>query len=131
MSEFERATMCFACGPDNDIGLKIPFTVVGDECTGEFTPTENHVGYKNTVHGGIIFTCLDDVMANIMYQQQRRAFTAKCDIRYRQALEVGQTVSLRGWIENERKRLVLLKAEARLKTDDSLIAACEASFMIS
>ncbi|MFK8030626.1 MAG: PaaI family thioesterase [Gammaproteobacteria bacterium] len=127
----EEATMCFACGPDNPIGLKIQFTVEGDRCTGEFTPGEHHVGYQNTVHGGIIFSCLDDVMANILYKQKRKAHTAKCDVRYRQALEVGHTVILNGWIESERSRLIQLKGEMRLKSDDSLVANCTASFMLA
>ena len=127
----EAATMCFACGPDNPIGLQIPFTVDGDHCTGEFTPTENHVGFADTVHGGIIFSCLDDVMANILYRQNRKAHTAKCEIRYKQALRVGQTVKLTGWIESERRRLVVLKGEIRLKEDDALVASAEASFMIA
>ena len=133
MSEgtIEAATMCFACGPDNPIGLKIPFTVEGDRCEGEFTATENHVGFQNTVHGGIIFSCLDDVMANVLYRQNRKAHTAKCDIRYRQALEVGKTIKLSGWIESERRRLIVLKSEARLKEDDSLVASAEASFMLA
>ncbi len=129
--EFEAATMCFACGSDNPIGLQINFTVDGDRCAGEFTPTENHVGYENTVHGGIIFACLDDVMANILYRQERKAHTAKCDIRYRRALEVGQTIALTGWIESERRRLIILKGDARLKSDDTLVASCEASFMLA
>jgi acyl-coenzyme A thioesterase PaaI-like protein len=128
---FEEATMCFACGTDNPIGLQIDFTVVGDRCTAEFTPTENHVGYANTVHGGIIFSCLDDVMANVLYIQKRKAHTAKCEIRYRQALQVGQTTKLSGWIESERRRLVVLKSEIRLKEDDTLIAEADASFMIA
>ncbi len=128
---FDAATMCFACGVDNPIGLNIRFDVEGDRCSAEFTPTENHVGYENTVHGGIIFSCLDDVMANIMYQQKRVAHTAKCDIRYRQPLQVGQTVVLSGWIESERRRLVVLKSEARLKENDSLVAAAEASFILA
>lgn len=127
----EAATMCFACGPDNPIGLQIEFTVDGDRCTAEFTPNKNHVGYENTVHGGIIFSCLDDVMANVLYQQKRKAHTAKCEIRYRQALQVGQTVLLSGWIESERRRLVVLKSEVRRKDDDSLIAEADASFMIA
>jgi len=127
----EAATMCFACGTDNPIGLRIDFTVAGDRCTAEFTPTENHVGYENTVHGGIIFSCLDDVMANVLYQQKRKAHTAKCEVRYRQALQVGQTVKLSGWIETERRRLVVLKSEARLKDDDTVVAEAEASFMIA
>lgn len=127
----EQATMCFACGPDNPIGLKIKFTVNGDTCTGEFTPNENHVGYQDTVHGGIVFSCLDDVMANILYQQKRKAHTAKCDVRYRQALQVGRTVILKGWIDSERGRLIQLKGEMRLKSDESLVASCSASFMLA
>ena len=68
-NQIESAPMCFACGPENPIGLKIDFHVVGDECTAEFTPNENHVGFQNTVHGGIIYTALDDVTANILYHQ--------------------------------------------------------------
>lgn len=125
----ENATMCFACGPDNPIGLKINFSLDDGICTADFTANENHVGYENTVHGGIIFSALDDVMANVLYLQNIKAHTARCEIRYRKALEVGQPVSLRGWIENERKRLIVLKGEVRLASDDSLVADCEASFM--
>ena len=127
----EAATMCFACGPDNPIGLKIDFTVDGDSCTGKFTPTENHVGFEDTVHGGIIFSCLDDVMANVLYHQKRKAHTAKCEIRYRQALQVGKPVILSGWIETEKRRLIVLKSEIRLEEDNSLVAEAEASFMIA
>ena len=70
-------------------------------------------------------------MANVLYQQKRKAHTAKCEIRYRQALQVGQTVLLRGWIESERRRLVVLKSEVRRKDDNSLVAEADASFMIA
>jgi acyl-coenzyme A thioesterase PaaI-like protein len=128
--EIEAAPMCFACGPDNPIGLKIDFHVDGDECTAEFTPTENHVGFENTVHGGIIYTALDDVTANILYQQGRKAHTARCEIRYRQPSVVGEKLLLRGWIENERRRLILLKGEIRRSSDNAVVADCEASFML-
>ncbi len=125
----EAATMCFACGPDNPIGLQIKFELNDGICRGEFTADENHVGYENTVHGGIIFSALDDVMANVLYLQNIKAHTARCEIRYRKALQVGQAVKLQGWIENERKRLIVLKGEVRLAADDSVVADCEASFM--
>ena len=79
--ELEAAPMCFACGVDNPIGLQIEFHVDGDVCTAEFTPNENHVGFKNTVHGGIIYCALDDVTANILYHQGRKAHTARCEVR--------------------------------------------------
>ena len=127
----EAATMCFACGPDNPIGLKIKFVLNDDgHCVGTFTPEASHVGYENTVHGGIIYSALDDVMANVMYLQQRKAHTARCEIRYRQPLAIGETITLRGWIDRERRRLLQLKGEAIRISDQSLIADCEASFML-
>ena len=126
----ESATHCFACGPDNPIGLKIVFEQQEDGCSGRFTPGRNHVGYADTVHGGIIFSALDDVMANALYLKGVKAHTARCEIRYREALSVGQSITLRSRITNERRRLVVLKAEARRDSDDKLIADCKASFML-
>ncbi len=121
--------MCFACGPANPIGLQIGFSISEGRCRGEFTANENHVGFENTVHGGIIYSALDDVMANVLYLQDIKAHTARCEIRYRKALQVGQKICLTGWIESERRRLIMLKGEARTKDGDVLIADCEASFM--
>ncbi len=126
----ENATMCFACGVDNSIGLQIRFQLENERCEGVFTPTELHVGYQNTVHGGIIYSALDDVMANVLYLQAIKAHTARCEIRYRQPLTTGQTIRLTGWIEQRRRRLVMLKGEARRVSDDCLIADCDAAFMI-
>ncbi len=129
-SDIEAATMCFACGKDNPIGLRIQFHFDGEICTAEFTPDENHVGWQDTVHGGIIYAALDDVTANVLYQQGRKAHTAKCEVRYRQLLRVGETIRLRGWVDKEKGRLVVLKGQARRAADDAVIADCESSFMI-
>ena len=77
----EEATMCFACGPGNPIGLKIKFHLEDGKCTGTFTPGKTHVGYRNTVHGGILYSALDDVMANVLYLQDMKAHTAKGESR--------------------------------------------------
>ena len=130
-SSIEAATMCFACGADNPIGLHIRFSLDTDKrCTGSFTPGENHVGYQNTVHGGIIYSALDDVMANVMYLQNRKAHTARCEIRYRQPLQIGETIELCGWIDNERRRMLTLKGQATRQSDGVIIADCEARFML-
>ena len=122
--------MCFACGVDNPVGLKIRFEFDGETCTANFTPTENHVGWEDTVHGGIIYSALDDVTANVLYRQGRKAHTARCEIRYRDSVRVGQTLHLKGWIEREKGRVVVLKGEATRVEDGRLVADCEASFML-
>jgi hypothetical protein len=86
------ANRCFVCGPSNPIGLKLKFRIDGDVCRAEFTPAEQHMGYQGLTHGGIIFSLLDDVMANWLWLQGERCFTARADIRYREALPIGTPV---------------------------------------
>ena len=121
---------CFACGPDNPIGLHIDFTVDEREvCRAEFTPNENHLSWENTVHGGIIYSALDDVTGNIPYARGLVAHTGRCEIRYRCPLREGETISLKGWVEKEKGRLMVIRGEARRKADNELIAECTASFL--
>ena len=123
--------MCFACGPDNPIGLQIVYTVDDNEiCTAEFTPDHNHLSWEDTVHGGIIYAALDDVTGNIPYARGQVAHTARCEVRYRRALREGQTILLKGWVEKERGRLMVIRGEARRKQDNELVAECTASFLV-
>jgi len=123
--------MCFACGKDNPIGLHIEYSVDANSvCTGEFTPDQNHLSWENTVHGGIIYSALDDVTGNIPYARGLIAHTGRCEIRYRRPLREGETILLKGWVEKEKGRLLLLCGEARRKADDELIAECKASFLL-
>ena len=122
--------MCFACGPDNPVGLHIDYSVDDDEvCTAEFTPGENHLSWENTVHGGIIYSALDDVTGNIPYARGLIAHTARSEIRYRRPLRAGETIRLKGWVEKEKGRLMVIRGEARRKDDNELIAECTASFL--
>ena len=122
--------MCFACGKDNPIGLHIDFFVTDGVCMAECTPNENHLSWEDTVHGGIIYSALDDVTGNIPYAMGLVAHTARCEIRYRRPLRKGQTISLKGWTEKQKGRLMVLRGEARLKSDNELIAECTASFLV-
>ena len=126
----EAAAMCFACGKQNPIGLRIDFHYDGEACTARFTPNENHVGWEDTVHGGIIYAALDDVTANVLYKQGLKAHTARCEVRYRREFRVGETIRLRGWIVRQKGRLVVLRGEAVREADDAPVAECDASFML-
>ncbi len=124
------ARACFVCGPDNPAGLGVQFHLDGTVCRGEFTPGRWHGGFDGLTHGGILFSVLDDVMANWLYLQGIRAVTAKCEIRFRQALPIGTAVALECGLKQRKRKLVQLHSQARRKDDDALIAVAEASFMI-
>jgi acyl-coenzyme A thioesterase PaaI-like protein len=123
------ADHCFVCGPKNPIGLRIPFVFENGVCRGEFQPNENHVGFDGVTHGGIIFSVLDDLMANWLFLQNGRGFTAKCEIRYRDPLPVGEKIAVECRLKRRKGRLVQLESQA-LRENGTLVAEADASFMI-
>lgn len=125
------ANRCFVCGPDNPIGLGIVFRLDGDVCKGEFTPNEDHVGFDGVTHGGIIFSVLDDVMANWLFLRGARGYTAKCEIRYRDMLPVNTTVQLESRVLKRKGKVVILEGKVSRADNGSLIAQSEASFMVT
>lgn len=130
MSLENPANRCFVCGPGNAIGLGVKFRIEDDVCRAEFTPGHEHVGYDKLTHGGIIFCLLDDVMANWLWLQGNRCFTARADIRYRAHLPVGTTVRLEGRCQKRKGRLAVMEGRVIRADTDEVVAESTGSFMI-
>jgi acyl-coenzyme A thioesterase PaaI-like protein len=125
------ANGCFVCGPTNPIGLHLEFHLDGDVCWAEFTPGEHHIGYGGVLHGGILYSALDDVMANVLYLRGFQAVTAKCEIRYRGGpVMVGTRLLLEGRLRRRRGSLAIIEGLAKRASDGEVVAECEASFMV-
>jgi len=62
MRELPHTHSCFVCGDANAGGLKLRFETDGRIVRARFVPRAEHIGFKQTVHGGIIATVLDSVM---------------------------------------------------------------------
>tara|TARA_B100000482_G_C12521881_1_gene264818 strand:- start:381 stop:785 length:405 start_codon:yes stop_codon:yes gene_type:complete len=122
---------CFVCGPNNPSGLKVSFSINNDDvCVAEYTPHEDYVGFQNTTHGGIIFSLIDDVMANWLYLKGMPAQTAKCDLRYKNSLQTGETVIVEGHHIKTKSRMAMMYGVMRTKVEKKVIAECHAKFMI-
>jgi len=121
---------CFVCGKANPLGLRLTFRLEGEVCRSEFTPGEDHCGFNGVTHGGIIYSALDDVMANWIYQKGIRAYTAKCDIRYKGSLPTGTKVYLEGRCVKNRGRLMIMQGKMIRSDTQELVAETEASFMV-
>ena len=124
------ANNCFVCGPDNPVGLRIAFHLDDDlVCHGRFTPAPDHQGFDGVTHGGILFSALDDVMANWLFLQGIRGYTARCDVRYRQPLPLLTPVALQGRCLKRKGRLAVMAGEALREDTGALVAEAEATFM--
>jgi acyl-coenzyme A thioesterase PaaI-like protein len=124
------ANQCFVCGPDNPLGLRLRFRMDGEICRADFTPGPFHCGYERLVHGGIVYSALDDVMANWLFLQGIRGHTARCEIRYREPVELGDRLLLEGRLVKRKGRLVMLTGKATRAADNILVAETEGTFMV-
>ena len=88
------------------------------------------VGFDKLVHGGIVFAVLDDAMANWMFLKGVRAHTAKCEIRYREPLQLGSSVRLEATATRVKGRMVNMVGRAIRLDDSKVIAETTAAFMI-
>lgn len=122
---------CFVCGAGNAEGLQVQFRLEGDLCLAEFTPAAKHMGYDSVTHGGIIFSLLDDVMANWLWLRGEQSFTAKAEVRYRAKLPIGVAVRLEGRCLKRKARLAIMEGKVVRIDSDEVVAEASASFMLT
>lgn len=126
----DRDQWCFACGRDNPIGLKLTFSEEGDKYVARFTPGLEHQSYDGIVHGGIISTLLDEIMARYPYAKGIRTVTARLEVRYRKPTPIGQELTISGWIVRQRGRLYETAGTVAL-ADGTVTAEGRATVMVA
>ena len=98
-------------------------------CRAEFKPGPTHVGYSDMLHGGILYSLLDDVMANWSFLRGQRAHTARCEVRYRDAVPMGVGLKLEGRLLRRRGRMMEMEGKAFRDDNGALVATARARFM--
>jgi acyl-coenzyme A thioesterase PaaI-like protein len=92
-------------------------------------PTSEYEGYGGMIHGGIISTLMDEILAWSLYARDTWAVTARLNTTFRKPVRIGESVRLVGRIVRDRGRLIELHGEIRRESDDALLAEAEATFM--
>ena len=103
---------CFVCGPDNPLGLNLGFvgTDAGVEAT--WTPADHHIGYAQTVHGGLISAVLDEAVIWAAYHATGRfGVTAELVVRFRRPLMAGRPFGIMARMVQTRGRLWTAEGE--------------------
>ncbi len=111
-----NAGLCFACGQENPIGLRLRFREEGEGIRAEFTPGPEYQGYAGVLHGGIIAAALDDAMANLFHMKGQETVTARLEVRYRREAPIGIPLIVSARVMGDRGRL--FTAEATLTLPD-------------
>ncbi len=122
---------CFVCGKNNAGGLRLDFSYSEDGQSAEtvFQPGENHQGWQGIVHGGMIMTVLDEVMAKAAVHKGLQVVTAEMTVKLKQPAHTNEPLQCRGTISEVKKRIVYARASA-FRPDGSLIAEATAKLVI-
>jgi len=62
MNELPHTRWCFVCVESNPRGLNLRSETDGRTVQLRFLPRPEHIGFAQTVHGGIVASVLDEVM---------------------------------------------------------------------
>jgi acyl-coenzyme A thioesterase PaaI-like protein len=96
-----RDNGCFVCGKENPIGLHLNFELDRENHRAKSSVTfgPEHQGWDGVVHGGLLSSVLDDVMAYAIMTTDNLAITTRLSTTYRKPVKVGETLFLEGSVD--------------------------------
>jgi uncharacterized protein (TIGR00369 family) len=100
-----RPHHCFACGELNEMGLHLKLNLEPGRCWTELELPQRFEGWEGIVHGGILCTILDEVMAWSLVARDNWGVTARMSVDFRKPVTVGQAIRAEGWITEDRRRI--------------------------
>lgn len=126
-----NASMCYICGRDNPVGLKMNFYDDGiDTVQSVVTPADHFQGYPGVLHGGVVASILDEVVGRSVMSGDHHRFmmTVSMTVQYRHPVPMGQELTAIGKVDRLRGRLG--KAEGQIILPDGTVA-CEAQLVLA
>jgi uncharacterized protein (TIGR00369 family) len=93
------------------MGLQIE--LLEGEARAAWTVGPDYVGWSDKVHGGIVATLLDEVMAWAPSSYDSWAVTAEMNVRFRSPAAPGERLIARGWVTDRRRRIYEVAGEVR------------------
>ena len=122
MDKQPNSRMCFVCGIENSIGLKLSF-YTDDEgrCIACFRPKPEHQGFPGQLHGGIISTLLDETMGRILSMEDVWVMTGRLEIKFRRPVPLDQELTIVGEMTRNRSRAYEARGEIRLPDGTTLV----------
>jgi len=119
---------CFACGGTNPIGMHLEIELGEGSASTTWVAGDDFVGWEAKVHGGILATLLDEVMAWAPSSYDSWAVTAEMHLRYRAPANPGELLIAEARVKSRKRRIYEVHGEVRGE-GDRLIAEADGRFL--
>jgi len=127
----EGYSLCFACGQDNPIGLKLSFQWDGKKARAEFTPAKFYQGWSGLVHGGIIICILDEAMSYAALFEGMNCVTAKMQVKLRRLASIDEPLIITSSTIKKTRKLAETRAAISLKYGTLIAESTATQFVIN
>jgi len=124
-----RPHNCFACGELNEIGLHLKLNLEPERCWTELIMPRRFEGWEGIIHGGVLCTILDEVMAWALVVHDNWGVTARLAIDFRKPVTVGQSIRAEGWITEAKRRIQLTAGRIVDAESGHELATAEATYV--
>jgi len=125
MKELPHTHSCFVCGDSNPAGFKLRSQTDGRVVQARFAFDEIHVGFKQTIHGGLTATVLDELMTwTCAVRTGRFAYCAELNVRFLRPVRPGaEVIATAELVTDRRGRIFETKGELRDEAGSVLATA--------
>jgi uncharacterized protein (TIGR00369 family) len=124
-----RPHSCFACGELNENGLHLKLNLEPGRCWTELEIARRFEGWEGIIHGGILCTIMDEVMAWALVQYDSWGVTARMSVDFRRPVTVGQRIRAEGWISESRRRIHVTAAKIVDAESGVELASAQATYV--
>ncbi|MCK9374751.1 MAG: PaaI family thioesterase [Syntrophobacterales bacterium] len=123
---------CFVCGKDNPKGFKIQVRYREAELVAEteLSLPREYQGWANVIHGGILSTLLDEMMAHAVWHFAGPGLTLSMEVRFHQPLKPDDPILVRGVLHTKNGSRRLAEGEIIRLADGSRIASGKSRFLL-
>jgi acyl-coenzyme A thioesterase PaaI-like protein len=124
-----NSRMCFVCGRENPVGLKLEFYEdrEANQVIAEVTIPDVYQGYPGVVHGGIVSTILDEISGRAVMMEagdEELLATLHMSVRFRLPTPTETPLTAVGWLKHAGGVGAKVAGEIRLP-DGTVTAECE------
>jgi acyl-coenzyme A thioesterase PaaI-like protein len=123
---------CFVCGRDNPRGLKIKVSYFPEELAAEtqLALPREYQGWADVIHGGILSTLLDELMAHAVWQFAGPGLTLSLEVRFHAPLKPDEAIRVRGALTTGNGSRRTAEAVIIRTSDNRKIASGKSRFLL-
>ena len=123
---------CFVCGKNNPRGfqIKVRYSEAELAAETELSIPREYQGWAQVIHGGILSTLLDELMAHAVWRFAGPGLTLSMEVRFHQPLKPGELIRVRGVLHTKNGSRRQAEGEIIRIADGSRIASGKSRFLL-